>query len=43
MPRRLIEDAVAAGFQADRLRPMEFGRDMGTRAITTELIALING
>lgn len=38
---RAIEQAVQAGFEADRLRPMEFGRDMGTNAITRELIDLI--
>ena len=37
----LIESAVDAGFAANRLRPMEFGGDQGTRAVTTELIDLI--
>jgi len=40
---RLIEQAIETGFGADRLRPMEFGRDMGTRAITREVIDLIAG
>ncbi len=38
-----IEAAVAAGFAANRLRPMEFGGDMGTRAVTAEVIAQIHG
>ncbi|WP_424988287.1 isocitrate/isopropylmalate dehydrogenase family protein [Microbulbifer sp. S227A] len=37
----LIEGAVEAGFEANRLRPMEFGGDMGTRAVTDELLTLI--
>jgi 3-isopropylmalate dehydrogenase len=36
-----IEQAVEAGFAARRLRPMEFGGDQGTRAVTAELVALI--
>lgn len=36
-----IEHAVEAGFEASRLRPMEFGGDMGTRAVTREVIELI--
>ncbi len=39
---QLIEWAVEAGFAANRIRPMEFGGDMGTKAVTTELIALID-
>ena len=38
---RLMEDAVARGFAENRLRPMEFGGEMGTRAVTAELLALI--
>ncbi|MDJ0630554.1 MAG: isocitrate/isopropylmalate family dehydrogenase [Rhodobacter sp.] len=37
----LIEDAVQAGFQQNRLRPMEFGSDMGTIAVTRELLTLL--
>ncbi|SDJ00371.1 isocitrate/isopropylmalate dehydrogenase family protein [Aliiruegeria lutimaris] len=37
----LIETAVARGFLANRLRPVEFGGDMGTKAVTCELLALI--
>jgi len=33
----LIDDAVMGGFQTNRLRPMEFGGDMGTRAVTREV------
>ncbi|MGB1871501.1 MAG: isocitrate/isopropylmalate dehydrogenase family protein [Candidatus Puniceispirillaceae bacterium] len=29
-----IEDTIAAGFAANELRPMEFGGDMGTAAVT---------
>lgn len=36
---RLIEDAVQAGFEANALRPMEFGGDMGTRAVTNEILS----
>ena len=38
---RSIEDAVDRGFAQNRLRPMEFGGDMGTQAVTSELQALI--
>ena len=38
---QLIEDAVMAGFVQKRLRPMEFGGDMGTSAITDEVLALL--
>ncbi|THB73713.1 MAG: isocitrate/isopropylmalate dehydrogenase family protein [Desulfobulbaceae bacterium] len=37
----LIENAVQTGFEQKRLRPMEFGGDMGTKAVTHELMALI--
>ena len=36
-----IEHAVDAGFEANLLRPMEFGGDMGTDAVTTQLLSLI--
>lgn len=38
---QVIEDAVHDGFAVNRLRPMEFGGDMGTKAVTAELIGLI--
>ena len=38
---RLVERSVEAGFAAGRLRPMEFGGDMGTRAVTAELIDIL--
>ena len=38
---RLIEAAIQAGFEACRLRPMEFGGDQGTAALTREVIALV--
>jgi 3-isopropylmalate dehydrogenase len=37
----LIEDAVYRGFVENRLRPVEFGGGMGTRAITNELKSLL--
>ena len=39
---RMIEAAVEAGFAAKRIRPMEFGGDQGTAAVTAELVALID-
>ncbi|WP_245943847.1 isocitrate/isopropylmalate dehydrogenase family protein [Acuticoccus kandeliae] len=39
---RLVEDAIELGFNTSRLRPMEFGGDMGTIAVTKELIAIIS-
>ncbi|MEO1331219.1 MAG: isocitrate/isopropylmalate family dehydrogenase [Pseudomonadota bacterium] len=38
---RLIETAVSQGFAENRLRPMEFGGDMGTRAMVRALVELI--
>jgi 3-isopropylmalate dehydrogenase len=37
----LIHDAVSRGFAENRIRPMEFGGDMGTTAVTREILALI--
>lgn len=37
----LVETAVQDGFEANRLRPMEFGGDMGTVAVTKELLDLL--
>ncbi len=34
----LIEQAVEDGFAANALRPMEFGGDMGTKAVTAEIM-----
>ena len=39
---RAIDDAVEAGFAANRIRPMEFGGDMGTVAVTREILAQID-
>ena len=36
-----IENAVEIGFSENRLRPMEFGGDMGTIAVTREILDLI--
>lgn len=38
---QMVEDAVDCGFAANRLRPMEFGGDMGTRAVTREVLDLM--
>ena len=37
----LIETAVQNGFAQNRIRPREFGGDMGTGSITDEVIARI--
>ena len=37
----MIENAIQAGFEADRLRPVEFGGDQGTAEVTREVIALV--
>ena len=37
----LIDAAVYSGFEQNRIRPLEFGGDMGTRAVTGELLALL--
>jgi len=37
----LIENAVDSGFEANALRPMEFGGDMGTDAVTSEVLARV--
>ncbi len=34
----LIDIAVSDGFETNRLRPMEFGGDMGTKAVTNTLL-----
>lgn len=36
-----IEHAVEAGFEANLLRPMEFGGDMGTEAVTSQILSLV--
>ncbi|MDA8586030.1 isocitrate/isopropylmalate family dehydrogenase [Rhodobacteraceae bacterium] len=38
---QLIDDAVKDGFEANRLRPIEFGGDMGTRAVTETLLGFL--
>lgn len=37
----LIESAVEQGFADNRIRPMEFGGDMGTKAVTNEILDLV--
>lgn len=37
----IVDRAVEDGFAANALRPMEFGGDMGTKAVTREVIARI--
>ncbi len=34
----IIERAVETGFRENRIRPMEFGGDMGTKAVTEEVL-----
>lgn len=38
---RQIEAAIEAGFAQNALRPMEFGGDMGTKAVTRDVLARI--
>ena len=38
---QLIENAVSRGFAEARIHPLEFGGDMGTVAVTNELLSLI--
>lgn len=37
----LIDDAISDGFAQNRLRPMEFGGDMGTKAVAGEILGLL--
>ena len=38
---KLIEAAIETGFERNELRPIEFGGDMGTKAITETLSDLL--
>ena len=38
---KLIETAIEEGFERNQLRPIEFGGDMGTKAVTEKLITLL--
>lgn len=38
---KLIETAIEVGFQQNKIRPMEFGGDMGTEAVNNELMLLL--
>ena len=38
---QIIEAAVALGFSANRIRPMEFEGDQGTAAVTDEIVNLV--
>ena len=38
---KLIETAIEEGFERNELRPMEFGGDMGTKAVTDKLVTLL--
>ena len=38
---KLIETAIETGFERNELRPIEFGGDMGTNAVTSKLITLL--
>jgi len=37
----LIDAAVLRGFEQNRIRPLEFGGDMGTRAVTKQVLSLL--
>jgi 3-isopropylmalate dehydrogenase len=37
----IIDEAIESGFARNRLRPMEFGGDMGTHAVTQEVLSII--
>ena len=37
----LIEASIYRGFEQNRIRPLEFGGDMGTNAVTMEVLALL--
>jgi 3-isopropylmalate dehydrogenase len=37
----LIDAAVYQGFAENRIRPVEFGGDMGTLAVTSELLSML--
>jgi 3-isopropylmalate dehydrogenase len=37
----LIDAAVYRGFSENRIRPVESGGDMGTTAVTNELLSLL--
>jgi len=39
----ILDAAIEAGFALNRLRPMEFGGDMGTKAVTLALSSLMDG
>jgi 3-isopropylmalate dehydrogenase len=38
---QLIDSAIQSGFEANRLRPMEFGGDQGTVALAREVVTLV--
>jgi|TARA_B110000858_G_C17803819_1_gene476788 3-isopropylmalate dehydrogenase len=38
---KLIETAIEVGFEQNKIRPMEFGGDMGTEAVSNELMLLL--
>ena len=40
---QLIEDAVQSGFEENAIRPMEFGGDMGTQAVTQDILSRLGG
>ena len=40
---QLIETAISRGFSENRIRPVEIGGDMGTRAIDDEVLSLAKG
>ncbi|MDC0458972.1 hypothetical protein OAM32_04200 [Alphaproteobacteria bacterium] len=39
----ILDAALVTGFALNQLRPMEFGGDMGTEAVTLTLSSLMDG
>ena len=39
----ILDTAIETGFSLNRLRPMEFGGDMGTKAVTSAISSLMDG
>ena len=39
----ILDAAIETGFALNRLRPMEIGGDMGTKAVTLTLSSLMDG
>jgi 3-isopropylmalate dehydrogenase len=39
----ILDSAIETSFSLNRLRPMEFGGDMGTKAVTSAISSLMDG